>query len=65
LTELELLVAGIHCDACAGKITQALAQIPGVRLRPKVAQKHVYVRYVQQRDLRGALEAAGFRAVEA
>jgi heavy metal translocating P-type ATPase len=70
LAEIEYLVPSMVCEGCAEKIGEALRPLPGVReVRPKVAQKHVYVRYeparVQEQDLREALSAAGFSAVEA
>jgi copper chaperone CopZ len=53
------------CEGCAEKIGEALRPLAGVReVRPKVAQKQVYVRYeparVQEEDLRNALAGAGF-----
>ena len=70
LAEVEFLVPSMVCEGCAEKISQALRPLPGVReVKPKVAQKHVYVRYeparVKEQQLRNALGAAGFTAVEA
>lgn len=70
LAETELAVPTMVCEGCAGKITEALKDMPRVReIRPKVAQKHAVVRYeparVSREDLKGALDKAGFKAVEA
>ncbi|MBI1726309.1 MAG: heavy metal translocating P-type ATPase [Candidatus Rokubacteria bacterium] len=70
LAETEFAVPAMVCDGCAEKITDALKDIPGVReIKSKVAQKHVVVRYEPARvgrdDLKGALDKAGYKAVEA
>lgn len=70
LAETEFAVPTMVCEGCAEKITDALKEMPGVReIKPKVAQKHVVVRYEPARvgpgDLKGALDKAGFKAVEA
>ena len=49
---------------------EALKDIPGVRdIKSKIPQKHVVVRYEPARvgrdELKGALDKAGFKAVEA
>jgi copper chaperone CopZ len=69
LAEIEYLVPSMVCEGCAEKIGAALRPLPGVReVKPKVAQKQVYVRYepsrVHQEDLRSALAAAGFFTME-
>lgn len=63
-------LTGMVCEGCAQKITTTLTALPGVReVKPKVPQKHVYVRYepgsVQAEALKDALTKAGFTAVEA
>ncbi len=70
LAELELHVPNMVCEGCAGKISGALTALPGVRdVKPKVAQKHITVRYepakIQERGLKEVVEKAGFTAVEA
>ena len=70
LAELELLIPNMVCEGCAQKIGTALTAIPGVReVKPKVAQKHVSVRYepakVEVKVLKEAVEKAGFSAIEA
>jgi heavy metal translocating P-type ATPase len=70
LAETEFAVPTMVCEGCAEKITEALKEMPGVReITPKVAQKHVVVRYEPARvapsELKGALDKAGFKAVEA
>jgi len=70
LAETELAVPTMVCEGCAEKITDALKDLPGVReIKPKVPQKHVVIRYEPARvgpdDLKGALDKAGFKAVEA
>jgi len=69
LAELELLIPNMVCEGCAQKIGTALTALPGVReVKPKVAQKHVSVRYepakVEVQVLKEAVEKAGFTAVE-
>ena len=70
LAEVEFLIPRMVCEGCAEKISTTLTPIAGVReVRPKVAQKHVYVRYepskVKEEELKDALGKAGFAAVEA
>ncbi len=70
LAEVDYLVPSMVCEGCAEKIGEALRALPGIReVKPKLAQKQVYVRYeperVRAQDLREALAAAGFAAVEA
>jgi len=70
LGEIELLVPNMVCEGCAEKITSALTALPGVReVKPKVQQKHVYVRYepanIQAQQLKEAVGKAGFTSVEA
>ncbi len=69
LAETEFSVPSMVCGGCASKITDALQAVPGVReVKPKVPQKHVIVRYepakVGRDRLKGALDEAGFKAVE-
>ena len=57
------------CDGCAQNITGSLSQLPGVHeVKPRVAQKHVVVRYEPARvgldELKSAFDKAGFKAVE-
>lgn len=70
LAEVEFLISNMHCEGCAEKISTALTALPGVReVKPKVAQKHVSVRYepakVREQQLKAAVGKAGFTAVEA
>lgn len=69
LAETEFAVPTMVCDGCAQKIAGSLSQLPGVQeVKPKVAQKHVVVRYEPARvgvdELKGAFDKAGFTAVE-
>ena len=69
LAEVEYLVPNMVCEGCAEKISTALRAVPGVReVRPKVAQKHIVIRYepqrVQEPLLRAAVVTSGFAAVE-
>lgn len=69
LAETEFAVPTMVCDGCAEKISGALSGVPGVHdVKPKIAQKHVVVRYepakVGCEQLKSALDKAGFRAVE-
>ena len=69
LAEVEFAVPRMVCEGCAGKISAALRSVPGVsEIKPKVAQRHVVVRYVPAKvghqQLRDALGAAGYDAVE-
>lgn len=70
LAEVEFLVTSMVCGGCAEKISEALRSLPGVReVKSRVPQKHVYVQYepfqVKEQELRNALSAAGFSAIEA
>jgi cation transport ATPase len=70
LAELELLIPNMACEGCAEKISKALTSLSGVReVKPKVSQKHVYVRCepakVQEHHLKDTVEKAGFTALEA
>jgi P-type Cu+ transporter len=70
LSETEFLVPAMVCEGCANTIGTVLTHVHGVReVKPKVAQKRVYVRYeageVGEEELRTALDRAGFTAVEA
>ena len=70
LSQVEFLVPSMVCDRCAEKIRRALTAIPGVQtVKPKLWQKRVRVRYestkVRDSQIKDALVAAGFSAVEA
>jgi cation transport ATPase len=70
LAELELVISNMVCEGCASKISTVLTALPGVHdVKPKVAQKHVSVRYepaiIQEQGLKEAVEKAGFTAVGA
>ena len=70
LSEIELSVPSMVCDGCAEKIREALTAIPGVRaVKPKLWRKRVRVRYesskVTESQIKDALGAAGFSAIEA
>lgn len=69
LAETEFVVPTMVCNGCAETITGALSQLPGVQeVKPKVAQKHVLVRYepavVGLEQIKMAFDKAGFKAVE-
>lgn len=69
LAEVEFTVPKMVCEGCAEKISTVLRSVPGVReIKPKVAQKHVRIRYapakVGHEQLRNALSAAGYHAVD-
>ena len=69
LAQVEFSVPNMVCEGCAGAISAKLGQLPGVQeVKPKVAQKQVYVQYqpgqVQQQQLVDALAESGFTAVE-
>lgn len=70
LAEQEFLIPNMVCEGCAEKISTSLNALPGVReVKPKVPQKHVYVRYepakVQEQAIKDAITRAGFTAIEA
>ncbi|HEU4407743.1 MAG TPA: heavy metal translocating P-type ATPase [Polyangiaceae bacterium] len=70
LAEVEFVVPTMVCEGCAETIKSALDPVVGVReVTPKVPLKHVVVRYepakVQERELKAALQKAGFQALEA
>jgi Cu+-exporting ATPase len=69
LAEVEFAVPNMVCEGCAQKISTALRAVQGVReVRPKVSQRHVSVRYepakTLEQNLKGAIERAGFTAIE-
>jgi copper chaperone CopZ len=69
LAEVEFAVPNIVCEGCAQKISAALRAVQGVReVKSKVSQKHVCVRYepakTPEQNLKGAIEKAGFTAIE-
>lgn len=70
LAQVEFSVPNMVCEGCAGKISTTLKGLNGVQeVKPKVAQKQVYVRYepakVKQQQMKEALTASGFTAMEA
>ena len=69
LVETEFAVPTMVCDGCAQTIKAALSQLAGVQeIQPKVAQKHVLVRYepslVGLAQIKVAFDKAGFKAIE-
>jgi len=69
LAQVEFSVPNMVCEGCAGAISAKLTKLPGVQeVKPKVAQKQVYVQYqpgqVKQQQLVDALAESGFTAVE-
>jgi copper chaperone CopZ len=69
LAQVEFSVPNMVCEGCAGTISTALQGLPGVQqVKPKIAQKHVYVSYepakVGQQQLKKALLDSGFTAIE-
>lgn len=70
LAEIEFVVPNMVCEGCAQKISTAITALPGVQeVKPKVQQKHIYVRYeplkVQEKQLKAAVSNAGFTVIEA
>lgn len=68
LADIEFAVPKMHCGGCAEKITTSLALVKGIReVKPKVAQKRLYVQYVpeeiDQESLEQILDKAGFTAI--
>lgn len=69
LAQVEFSIPNMVCEGCAGTISAALNELPGVQqVKPKIAQKHVYVSYepakVGQQQLKKALLDSGFTAIE-
>lgn len=69
LAQVEFSVPNMVCEGCAGSISTTLKGLSGVQeVKPKVAQKHVYVSYepdkVGQEQLKEALRNSGFTAIE-
>ena len=59
LRELELPVAGVHCDVCAARIEEALADLPGVaRARVNATSERAFIRHDPQAAPVAALVAA-------
>jgi len=70
IAELEFSVPAMVCDGCAKKIRNALTALPGVReVKAGLWRKRVRVRYeparVREAQLKEAIGAAGFTAIEA
>jgi Cu+-exporting ATPase len=70
MAEVAFKIPNMVCEGCAETITTALKDLPGIReVKPKVFQKHVYVRYesgkLKQQEVKDAINNAGFTAVEA
>ena len=70
VAEVEFKIPNMVCEGCAETITTALKGLHGIReVKPKVFQKHVYVRYesgkLKQQEVKDAISNAGFTAVEA
>ncbi|WP_081604568.1 heavy metal translocating P-type ATPase [Nafulsella turpanensis] len=70
VAEVEFKIPNMVCEGCAETITTALKDLHGIReVKPKVFQKHVYVRYesgkLKQQEVKDAIRNAGFTAVEA
>ena len=69
VAEVEFKIPNMVCEGCAETITTALKDLPGIQeVKPKVFQKHVYVRYesgkLKQQEVKDAIGNAGFTAVE-
>ncbi|GEO05464.1 copper-translocating P-type ATPase [Adhaeribacter aerolatus] len=69
LAQVEFSIPNMVCEGCAGAISTTLKGLSGVQeVKPKVAQKHVYVSYepdkVGQEQLKEALRNSGFTAIE-
>ena len=69
VVEVEFKIPNMVCEGCAETITTALKGLPGIReVKPKVLQKHVYVRYesgkLKQQEVKDSISNAGFTAVE-
>ncbi len=61
-----LKIAGMHCDMCVKKVTEALNAVDGVRavevkLEPGTAEVTMTVGRVDPDALRKAVEGAGYR----
>ena len=69
LKEARFKISNMACEGCAEKIRTALTVLPGVKdVKSKVFQKNILVNYhpaqINQEELKKALEAEGFTAVE-
>ncbi len=57
----KLTIDGMHCDACVRRVTQALGNIPGVRVDAvEIGQAHVLAEPDCEPEIRKAIEQAGF-----
>lgn len=69
LKEINFKISNMICEGCAEKITSILTALPGVlRVKPKIMQKKVIVRYqgdkVSRDKLSQALANAGYHTTE-
>ena len=56
-----LTIEGMHCDACVRRVSQALGNLPGVRLqRVEVGQAQVLAEPACDPSMHEAIEKAGF-----
>lgn len=70
VAEVEFKIPNMVCEGCAETITSNLKDLPGIQeVKPKVFQKHVYVRYdsgkLKTQEIKDAIVKAGFTVVEA
>ena len=70
LVDRDFLVPNMVCEGCAERIAGKLTSIPGVRdVTSKVPHKRIRVRYesrkVREQQLKDALTAIGFAALDA
>jgi P-type Cu+ transporter len=64
-TEVELVIGGMTCAACAGRIQAKLNKVDGVTAAVNLSTERAYVTVpaqVSARDLIGVVEAAGYSA---
>ena len=64
-TEVELIIGGMTCAACAGRVQARLNKLDGVTASVNLSTERAYVSapaQVSARDLIGAVEAAGYSA---
>ena len=63
-TALELVVGGMHCDACVRRLRKALERAPGLRVDAvEVGRVRVTLDAATPADVEAAVTATGFQVV--
>ncbi len=64
-TSLELVVGGMHCDACARRLRKALERVQGLRVDAvEVGRVRVTLETTTAAEVSAAIASTGFSVVE-